>query len=74
MDTNRVPRFHNEPGVARIRVGVKEFMCIGALPPFDHPHILAHRGFWLRIFAKIQSSGKLEVRILSLRYSSSRRP
>jgi uncharacterized Zn-finger protein len=44
MDTNRVPRFHNEPGVARIRVGVKEFMCIGALPPFDHPHIFIDVG------------------------------
>ena len=44
MDINRVPRFHNEPGVARIRVGVKEFMCIGALPPFDHPHIFIDIG------------------------------
>ncbi len=44
MDTNRVPRFHNEPGVARIRVGVKKFMCIGALPPFDHPHIFIDIG------------------------------
>ncbi len=44
MDINRVPRFHNEPGVARIRVGVKQFMCIGALPPFDHPHIFIDIG------------------------------
>jgi|GEM_PF-199958 uncharacterized Zn-finger protein len=44
MDTNRVPRIHNEPGVERIRVGVKEFMCIGALPPFDHPHIFIDMG------------------------------
>ena len=44
MDINRVPRFHNEPGVARIRVGVKKFMCIGALPPFDHPHIFIDMG------------------------------
>jgi uncharacterized Zn-finger protein len=44
MDTNRVPRFHNQPGVARIHVGVKEFMCIGALPPFDHPHIFIDIG------------------------------
>jgi len=44
MDINRVPRFHNEPGVARIRVGAKEFMCIGALPPFDHPHIFIDIG------------------------------
>ena len=44
MDTNHVPRFHNEPGVARIRIGVKEFMCIGALPPFDHPHVFINIG------------------------------
>ena len=44
MDTNHVPRFHNEPGVARIRIGVKEFMCIGALPPFDHPHVFIDIG------------------------------
>jgi len=37
MDINRVPRFHNEPGVARIRVGVKKFMCIGALAAVRSP-------------------------------------
>jgi uncharacterized Zn-finger protein len=39
MAEHRIPHFHNEPGVATVRVGVTEFMCIGALPPFDHPHI-----------------------------------
>jgi uncharacterized Zn-finger protein len=34
-----VPHIHNTSGVAVIRVGVKRFMCIGALPPFDHPHV-----------------------------------
>ena len=24
--------------------GAKEFMCIGALPPFDHPHIFIDMG------------------------------
>jgi len=32
------PHFHNTPGVERVRIGSKEFMCMGALPPFDHPH------------------------------------
>ena len=33
-----IAHFHNDPGRPRIQVGVKEFMCIGAKPPFDHPH------------------------------------
>ena len=39
-----VPHFHNQAGVATIDVGSKEFMCIGALPPFDHPHIFIDMG------------------------------
>jgi uncharacterized Zn-finger protein len=27
-----------------VRVGAKEFMCIGALPPFDHPHVFIDMG------------------------------
>ena len=38
------PHFHNQPGVPVVRVGAKEFMCIGALPPFDHPHIFIDMG------------------------------
>ncbi len=38
------PHFHNQPGLPRIRVGAKQFMCIGALPPFDHPHIFIDMG------------------------------
>lgn len=44
MAENATPHFHNQPGVATVRVGVKEFMCIGALPPFDHPHIFIDMG------------------------------
>ncbi len=40
----RIPHFHNDVGVATIRVGVKEFMCMGATPPFDHPHIFIDMG------------------------------
>jgi uncharacterized Zn-finger protein len=39
-----VPHFHNTSGVASIAIGAREFMCIGALPPFDHPHIFIDMG------------------------------
>jgi len=38
------PHYHNQPGLRAVRVGAKEFMCIGALPPFDHPHIFIDMG------------------------------
>lgn len=38
------PHFHNQPGVPVIRIRVHEFMCTGALPPFDHPHIFIDMG------------------------------
>ena len=33
------PKFHNEIGVPIVRVGCREFKCIGAKPPRDHPRI-----------------------------------
>jgi uncharacterized Zn-finger protein len=39
-----VPHFHNDPGVAVIEIGAKEFMCVGAKPPFDHPHVYCDMG------------------------------
>ena len=44
MAEHSTPHFHNQPGVPLVRVGAKEFMCIGALPPFDHPHIFIDMG------------------------------
>ena len=44
MADNIVPHFHNDAGVDSIAIGVREFMCIGALPPFDHPHIFIDLG------------------------------
>jgi uncharacterized Zn-finger protein len=38
------PHFHNQPGVRSVRVGAKKFMCVGALPPFDHPHVFCDMG------------------------------
>jgi uncharacterized Zn-finger protein len=39
-----VPHFQNDIGVAAISIGAREFMCVGALPPFDHPHIFIDMG------------------------------
>ena len=44
MATGATPHFQNEMGRPAIEVGAKEFMCIGALPPFDHPHIFIDMG------------------------------
>jgi uncharacterized Zn-finger protein len=44
MSERVVPHFHNRPGVAVIEIGATEFMCIGDLPPFDHPHIFLDLG------------------------------
>ena len=39
-----VPHFLNEAGVHIIEIGVREFMCMGAKPPNDHPHIFVDMG------------------------------
>jgi uncharacterized Zn-finger protein len=44
MAENYVPHFHNTPGVPVIEIGAKEFMCVGAIPPFDHPHVFLDMG------------------------------
>lgn len=40
----RTPHFHNSAGHRSIAIGVREFMCIGAAPPFDHPHVFLDMG------------------------------
>lgn len=44
MADRTIPHFHNNLGVATIRIGAKEFQCVGALPPFDHPHVFLDMG------------------------------
>ena len=39
-----VPHFANDKGVEKIFIGVKEFNCMGARPPFDHPHVFLDMG------------------------------
>lgn len=39
-----VPHFHNDPGIRVIEIGAREFKCVGALPPNDHPHVYLDMG------------------------------
>lgn len=44
MTDHVIPHFHNTTGARVVSIGVKEFMCVGALPPFDHPHVFLDMG------------------------------
>ena len=44
MAAAATPHFHNDMGVAAIEIGTAEFMCVGARPPFDHPHVFLDMG------------------------------
>lgn len=39
-----IPKFQNDMGVEVIEIGSREFECIGASVPFDHPHIYLDMG------------------------------
>lgn len=44
MAGSAIPHFQNTNGHQTIEIGVKEFMCVGANPPFDHPHVFIDMG------------------------------
>lgn len=44
MADHAVAHFHNDAGAPMIEIGCKEFMCVGANPPFDHPHVFLDMG------------------------------
>ncbi|MGH6814880.1 MAG: zinc-finger domain-containing protein [Hyphomicrobiaceae bacterium] len=44
MADSLVPHFANDQGVEKVLVGVKELNCMGARPPFDHPHVYLDMG------------------------------
>ncbi len=44
MADHVVPHFQNDAGVSVIEIGATEFMCVGAQPPFDHPHVFLDMG------------------------------
>jgi uncharacterized Zn-finger protein len=37
-------KFRNDSGATEIRIGLKQFKCIGVSPPHDHPHIYLDMG------------------------------
>jgi uncharacterized Zn-finger protein len=44
MAHGATPHFHNDMGLSTIEVGATKFMCMGAKPPFDHPHVFIDMG------------------------------
>lgn len=44
MAGHTIPHFQNDGGHSVIEIGVKEFMCVGANPPYDHPHVFLDMG------------------------------
>jgi uncharacterized Zn-finger protein len=44
MAASVIPHLANDLGVEKIFIGVKEFQCMGARPPFDHPHVYLDMG------------------------------
>jgi uncharacterized Zn-finger protein len=44
MAAHVVPHFHNDTGIPVIEIGAHEFKCVGANPPFDHPHVYLDMG------------------------------
>lgn len=39
-----IPHFQNDAGYDIIEIAVTEFMCVGANPPHDHPHVYLDLG------------------------------
>ena len=39
-----VLHFCNDVGAEKVQIGVKEFQCMGASPPYDHPHVFLDMG------------------------------
>jgi uncharacterized Zn-finger protein len=44
MADRLVPHFANDQGAEKIHIGVREFQCMGARPPHDHPHVYLDMG------------------------------
>ncbi len=40
----RLPKFRNDQAAALVRIGAREFNCIGVSPPDDHPHVYLNMG------------------------------
>jgi uncharacterized Zn-finger protein len=58
----RYPKFHNEVGLPIVRIGCREFKCIGDKPPQDHPHIYLNMGDTSEIAAPIALRYSVSIR------------
>jgi uncharacterized Zn-finger protein len=38
------PKFRNDHAAREIRIGAREFHCVGVSPPDDHPHVYINMG------------------------------
>ena len=43
-DTGGYPKFRNDRAEPLVRIGAKQFKCIGVSPPDDHPHVYLDMG------------------------------
>ena len=44
MISTEIPKITNDKGHKSIKIKFKEFNCLGASPPHDHPHIFLNFG------------------------------
>ena len=63
MADHAVPHFSNDAGVPAIRIGEREFMCVGASPPYDHPHVFLDMGGESEIGPRPVGGFRVRVRI-----------
>lgn len=64
MAASSTPYFQNDFGAAAISIGATRFMCIGAKPPFDHPHVFLDMGTATEIICPYCSTlFKLDIRL-----------
>jgi uncharacterized Zn-finger protein len=42
--SSKWPTFRNDNAALEIRIGVREFNCMGVSPPHDHPHVYLNMG------------------------------
>jgi len=57
----RLSKFRNDRGVPEIRIGVREFECIGISPPQDHPHVYINMGVADTIFVPTARRGSASI-------------
>ena len=55
-------KFRNDRAAPEIRIGVREFKCIGVSPPLDHPHVYINMGEQDAILCGIVRHGSASIR------------